>query len=187
MKTPKKIKLLLKYLRSQLPSCYSVLSHFSRIQFFVTPWTVDHRAPLAMGFSRQEYWSGLPCPPAGDLPNPGMEPPSLMSPVLAGGFFTISATWSPYRDSNKEEKRSLFWGGTWKCRTGMSTGDGGQSLEGLGVLPASKMGWRHHFPLAGLVHVLGSVPLLLGASESWQMGNLSHFILSASLRKKKKK
>ena len=100
MKTPKKIKLLLKYLRSQLPSCYSVLSHFSRIQFFVTPWTVDHRAPLAMGFSRQEYWSGLPCPPPGDLPYPGMEPPSLMSPPLAGGFFTISTTWEePCRGS----------------------------------------------------------------------------------------
>ena len=46
-----------------------------------------------MGFSRQEYWSGLPCPPPGDLPNPGMEPASLMSPALAGGFFITSATW----------------------------------------------------------------------------------------------
>ncbi|CAN0491905.1 unnamed protein product [Rangifer tarandus platyrhynchus] len=49
--------------------------------------------PLSMGFSRQEYWSGLPCPPPGDLPNPGIEPASLMSPALAGGFFTTSATW----------------------------------------------------------------------------------------------
>jgi len=46
-----------------------------------------------MGFSRQEYWSGLPCPPPGDLPNPGIEPMSLMSPALADMFFTISATW----------------------------------------------------------------------------------------------
>ena len=46
-----------------------------------------------MGFSRQEYWSGLPCPPRGDLPDPGMEPASLMSPALAGGFFTTSAAW----------------------------------------------------------------------------------------------
>ena len=46
-----------------------------------------------MGFSRQEYWSGLPCPPPGDLPDPGIEPVSLLSPALAGGFFTISATW----------------------------------------------------------------------------------------------
>ena len=46
-----------------------------------------------MGFSRQEYWSGLPCPPPGDVPDPGMEPTSLMSPALASGFFTISAIW----------------------------------------------------------------------------------------------
>ena len=46
-----------------------------------------------MGFSKQEHWSGLPCPPPGDLPNPGMEATSLMSPALAGGFFTTSATW----------------------------------------------------------------------------------------------
>ena len=53
-----------------------------------TPWTVAHQAPLSMGFSRQEYWSGLPCPPPGDLPHPGIEPTSLRSPVLAGGLFT---------------------------------------------------------------------------------------------------
>ena len=46
-----------------------------------------------MGFSRQESWSGLPCPPPVDLPNPGIEPTSLPSPALAGGFFTLSATW----------------------------------------------------------------------------------------------
>ena len=49
-----------------------------------------------MGFSRQEYWSQLPCPPAGDLPNPGTEPESLMSSALAGGFFTFSATWEAH-------------------------------------------------------------------------------------------
>ena len=70
-----------------------ILSHFSRVQLFVTLWTVAHQAPLSMGFSRQEYCSGLPCPPPGDLPNPGIEPASLMSPALAGGFFTTSATW----------------------------------------------------------------------------------------------
>ena len=68
-------------------------SHFSRILLFLTLWTVAHQAPLSMGFSRQEYWSGLSCPPPGDLPNPGIEPTSLMSPALAGIFFTSSATW----------------------------------------------------------------------------------------------
>ena len=56
-------------------------------------WTVAHQAPLSMEFSRQEYWSGLPCPPPEDLPNPETEPASLMSPALAGGFFVIIATW----------------------------------------------------------------------------------------------
>ena len=62
---------------------------------FVTPWTVAHQDPLSMGFSRQEYWSGLPCPPPGVLPNPGIEPVSLTSPALAGGFFATSANWKP--------------------------------------------------------------------------------------------
>ena len=60
----------------------------------VTPGTVALQAPLPMGFSRQEYWSGLPCSPLGDRPNPGTEPKSLMSPALTGGFFTTSITWS---------------------------------------------------------------------------------------------
>ena len=69
-----------------------MLSRFSHVQLFATLWTVVHQAPLSMGFSRQEYWSGLPCPPPGDLPNPGTETTSLMSSALAGGFFTTSAT-----------------------------------------------------------------------------------------------
>ena len=52
-----------------------------------------------MGFSREEYWSGLPCPPPGDLPDPGIEPKSLMSPALAGGFLTTSATWEAQREN----------------------------------------------------------------------------------------
>ena len=60
---------------------------------FVTLWTVAHQAPLSMGFSKQEDWSGLLCPSPGDLPNPGTEPAFLTSPALVGGFFTTSATW----------------------------------------------------------------------------------------------
>ena len=65
-----------------------MLRRFSCVWLFVTLWTVAQQTPLSMGFSRQEYWSGLPRPPPGDLPNPGIEPMSLMSPALAGGFFT---------------------------------------------------------------------------------------------------
>ena len=67
-----------------------VLNRFSPVWLFAT---VARQAPLSMGFSRQEYWSGLPCPPPGDLPDPGIEPASLMSPALAGGFFTTSPSW----------------------------------------------------------------------------------------------
>ena len=74
-------------------ACY----HFSHAQSFVTLWTVAYQAPQSMGFSRQENWSGLPCPPLGDLPNVGIKPVSLMSPALAGEFFTTSATWEAPR------------------------------------------------------------------------------------------
>ena len=68
-----------------------MLSRFSHVRLFVTPWTVARQTPLSMGFSRQEYWSGLPCPLPGDLPDPGIEPAFLKSPALAGGFFTANA------------------------------------------------------------------------------------------------
>ena len=61
----------------------------------VTPWTVACQAPQFMGFSRQEHWSGLPCPPPGDLPNPGIEPGSPESGVLTGGLFTAEPPGKP--------------------------------------------------------------------------------------------
>ena len=64
----------------------------SHIRLFVTPWSVACEAPLSMGFSRQEHWSGLPFPLPGDLPNPGTEPTSPLPPALAG---RVSATESP--------------------------------------------------------------------------------------------
>jgi len=70
-----------------MPSC------FSCIQLFETLWTVACQASLSMGFSRQEHWNGLPCSPPGDLPHPRVKPAFLMSPALAGGFFTASTTW----------------------------------------------------------------------------------------------
>ena len=68
------------------------LSRFSHVQLFVTRWTVARQAPLSPGFSRQELWSGLLCPSPGDLPNPGIETASRMSPALANRFYTTSAT-----------------------------------------------------------------------------------------------
>ena len=73
-----------------------MLNRSSRVQFCATLWTAARQAPLSLGFFRQEYWSGLPCPPPGDLPNPGIKPASLTSPALAGTFFTTSATWEAH-------------------------------------------------------------------------------------------
>ena len=91
-----------------LHSVISVVSHSLR------PYgTVACQAPLSLGFSRQEYWSGLPFPSPGDLPDPGIELVSLVSPALASGFFMTSATWeacyykAPQFNINKKFHMSL--------------------------------------------------------------------------------
>ena len=77
----------------RLTQIAGILCSVARLcQTLATPWIIAHQALLCMGFSRQEYQSGLPCPPPGNLPNPGIEPMSLASPALAGGFFTIWTT-----------------------------------------------------------------------------------------------
>ena len=86
-----------------------VLSH---VWFFGTPWTVACQSPLSIEFSRQEYWSGLPCPLPGDLPDPGVEPMSLASPALAGGFLPLCHLGSP-------QSQLLPWkpvSSHWDCR-----------------------------------------------------------------------
>ena len=67
----------------------------SRVQLFTVPWTVARQAILSMGFPRQDYWSGLPLPIPGDLPDPGTEPASSVAPTLAGGFFTFLPSGKP--------------------------------------------------------------------------------------------
>ena len=73
------------------PLSYSGLSSFGCVRLSATVWKVASQAPLSMGFSRQEYWSGLSCSPPGDLPNPGIERTFLMSHALTGGSFISSA------------------------------------------------------------------------------------------------
>ena len=70
-----------------------MLSRFSCVPLFVTSGTVARQDPLSVGLSQQEYWSGLPCSPPEDLPDPGIQRASLLSPALAGRVFTTSATW----------------------------------------------------------------------------------------------
>ena len=81
--------------------CVQPLSH---IWLFATLRTIARQAPLSMGFSRQEYWNGLPCPSSGNFPNPGIKPASIMSSALAGWFFTTSATWEGH-----EMPQDLYW------------------------------------------------------------------------------
>ena len=70
-----------------------MLCCFSHVRLCATLWTLAHQAPLFVGFSRQEYCSGFPCLPPGNLPDPGIKPASLRTSALAGGFFITSATW----------------------------------------------------------------------------------------------
>ena len=91
-----------------------MLSRFSCVRVFATLWTIACQGPLSMEFSRQEYWSGLPCPPPGDLPDPGIWHVSLMSPALSGGFFTTSATWEVQQQDDmsivgKVDKIKINW------------------------------------------------------------------------------
>ena len=74
-----------------------MLSRVSCVRLCTTLQTAAHQAPLSIGFSRQEYWSGLPFPSPGDLPDPGMETESLTSPALAGGIFTTEPPGKPRR------------------------------------------------------------------------------------------
>ena len=86
-----------------------VLSHFRRVRLSATPWTAALQAPLSTGFSTQESRSGLPCPPPGDPPYPGIKPVTLTSPALAGGFFTSSATWEAHRSQRPSTLLSLHF------------------------------------------------------------------------------
>ena len=93
------------------------------VWLFAVPWPVFHKAPLPMGFSRQEYQSGVPFPTPGDLPDPGVELTSTAFPALAGGFLTNGATWkckslnhvqlyaTPWTIESMEFSRPKYWSG----------------------------------------------------------------------------
>ena len=121
-------------------ACVVVLSCFSRVRLFATPWTAARQAPLSVGFSKQEHWSGLPCPPPGDLQDPGIEPMSLSSPALAGGFFTtkrhLGSTF------NRSDNNNISHSGTNSINT-----KGIQLRVHLPPFPASQSPRGHHSSL----------------------------------------
>ena len=92
-----------------------MLSCFNLVCLFAMLWTVAHHTLLSMGFSRQEYWSEFPCPSPGDLQDPGIERTSPMSPALAGGFFTTSATWEAHVRWTPTNNL-VFWNLGWERR-----------------------------------------------------------------------
>ena len=105
-------------LKSLLQHHSSKVKSLSRVQLFLTPWTVAYQAPLSMGFSRREYWSGLPFPSPGDLPNPGVEPgsPALQADALPSEPLVLSFLYSPnltsihdYWKNHSFDKTDLFF------------------------------------------------------------------------------
>ena len=83
------------------PACVCMLSRFSRVRLFANPWTVACQAPLSMGFSRQGYLSGWPCPPPGDLSDPGVETAFPASPALQADSFTAEPAGMPRRPQTR--------------------------------------------------------------------------------------
>ena len=111
-----------------------MLSQFSRVRFYATPWTVALQAPLSMGFFRQEYWSGLPCPPPGDLPDPGTQPASPASPALQ-------------MDSLLQSHR----GSPWTCTKGYNSGEARltedeERVPAASLVPDVRLEWQGDAP-----------------------------------------
>ena len=113
------------------------------------PWTITHQAPLSTGFSRQEYWSGLPFPPPGDLPDPGIKPESPASPALAGGFFT----------SEPPGKINRIVGVSYECRQ-------------IRKLRASRFAWKKSYdtPRQGVIGEGNGNPLQYSCQENPRNG-----------------
>ena len=114
----------------------------SCVQLFAIPWTVAHQTPLSMGFSRQEYCSGLPCPSPGDLPDPGMEPASLASPALQADSLLlyhwglVLGQSAPYSNDWDPYKRAI-WTETWGRRPYKDGGRDGSDLAASPECPAT--------------------------------------------------
>ena len=107
-----------------------MLSRFSCVWLFATPWTVAHQTPLSLGFSRQEYWSRFPFPSAGD-PNPGIELMSLTSPVLQAGPLPLASPGKPRLDYTAATTNSNFSGLTQQKFTSHCALHPGQVIRGF--------------------------------------------------------
>ena len=105
-KTPKELtSLSASFLGVEIQGTMKVkVKLLSHVRLFATPWTIAHQVPLPMGFFRQEYGSGLPFPSPGDLPDPGIEPKTPVSPALQVDFFYLLSHWGSSKLSTAEEQ-----------------------------------------------------------------------------------
>ena len=138
-----------------------------------TLWTVACRAPLSTGLSRQDYWIGLPFPFPGDLPNPGIEPISLMFPALTGRFFTNSATFMYWTSLNLYHVSEIF---CWNSRAkifnwlyNITTENYKIYMQTSGFSPVCKKFRTHHSSLTKckMPNKLKNQQFFVGVSEKW--------------------
>ena len=147
----------------------------SRVPLFTTPWTVTHQAPLSMGFSRPEYWSGLPFPPPGNLPDPGIKPRSPTAPALSGGFFTTEPPGKPQLPVWASALQPLAWFVAPPAppplrspHKGQRAPDAGDTMRGSGwALP----GRGHGNPRAFGSAVRCQASPLMAPTQSWALGS----------------
>ena len=153
---------------TEVTACMLVVA-LGRIRVSATPWTAARKARLSMGFSRQEHCSGVPCPPPGNLPDPGIEPTSLMSLALAGGFLPRvppgkqrGTRWLPDLTQRREatshvlvlpkvRRPFLAWFGSHACRGSRQprVGEGGEGVQGglrLDEVDRAGLVWGSGFP-----------------------------------------
>ena len=157
-----------------LYGCACVLSRFSSVQLFVIPWTVAHQAPLSMGFSRQEYWGGLPCSPRGDLPSPGIEPETPMTPALQVDSLPIEPP---------EKPQSAFL--LWKLKQSAAAAVAAKSLQLCPTLCDPVDGSPPGSPVPGILQARTLEWVAISFSNAWKwkvkLKSLSRVQLLATL------
>ena len=106
-----------------LPNVHTCKLSFSRVWLFATPWTIAHQAPLSMGFSGPEYWSGLPCPPPGDLPDPGIKPMSPVALAFQEDSLLLSQGSLGHCEASLVKLCQILWNLQMKVATELPSGD----------------------------------------------------------------
>ena len=148
-----------------------MLSRFSHVQLFMNPWTVACQAPLSTRFPRQEYWNGLLCSPPGDLPDPGIEPASLLSSALASRIFITSSTWEAHQLSSVQFSRLVVSDSLRPHESQHARPPCPSPTPGVHSDSRPSSPWCH-LAISSSVVPFSSCPQSLPASESFPMSQL---------------